>query len=93
MAYPDLVAKMIEAMKKETNKPITVKRIGIDGQYFAQLLAKSCYWINTRSVPFCENPYEVGINHFIIHARIAILEGLSLRKTEKFTLGMRRFIG
>ncbi len=79
MAYPDMVAEIVEAMKKETKKPVTVKhRIGIDG---TNVLPNSLprlvldkyedleYFVKVLS--------QVGVKHFIIHARIAILEGLS----------------
>lgn len=67
MASPDIVAKCIVAMRQETNIPITVKsRIGIDDQDDYAFL---------RS--FIEPQIEAGCRRFIVHARIAILDGLS----------------
>lgn len=79
MAYPELVAEIIQAMKSETRKPITVKhRIGIDG---TNILSNSLPKVIFDKYEDLENFVQVisdaGIKHFIIHARIAILEGLS----------------
>ena len=67
MAAPDLVADCFKAMQKETDIPITVKsRIGIDDQDSYEFL-----------VDFVEPLVAAGCRKFIVHARIAILEGLS----------------
>lgn len=76
MSEVDLVVDIINEMKKETDKPITVKhRIGIDGKgvlkddkrYFGyDFLSEFVYKIN-----------KTGVNKYIIHAREAILKGLS----------------
>jgi len=71
MAHPELVAEMVDAMGRETKKPISVKhRIGIRGEgvAFEKYEDMECF---VRTVS------QAGANHFIIHARIAILEGLS----------------
>ena len=67
MASPALVAECIVAMQKETDIPITVKsRIGIDDQdNYAFLRA------------FIDPVAAAGCRRFIVHARIAILDGLS----------------
>ncbi len=67
MAKPDLVAECFVAMQKETDTPVTVKsRIGIDDHdSYAFLRA------------FIEPLAAAGCGRFIVHARIAILEGLS----------------
>jgi tRNA-dihydrouridine synthase A len=67
MASPDVVAECVVAMRKETDIPITVKsRIGIDHRDdYAFLRA------------FIEPVAAAGCRRFVIHARIAILEGLS----------------
>jgi tRNA-dihydrouridine synthase A len=67
MASPALVAECVVAMQKETDIPITVKsRIGIDDRDdYAFLQA------------FIEPVAAAGCRRFVIHARIAILEGLS----------------
>ncbi len=67
MASPDVVAECVVAMRKETDIPITVKsRIGIDDRDdYAFLRA------------FIEPVAAAGCRRFVIHARTAILEGLS----------------
>ena len=67
MAKPDLVAECFAAMQRETDAPVTVKsRIGInDLDSYEFLLA------------FVEPLVAAGCRKFIVHARIAILEGLS----------------
>ena len=66
MATPDVVARAVEAMTRATQLPITVKhRIGIDNlNTFAHLKR------------FVETAYQAGCQHFIVHARMAILKGL-----------------
>ncbi len=67
MATPELVARSVRAMKKAVNLPVTVKhRIGIDhlNRY-------------TDLRRFVEIVAAAGADRFIVHARIAILEGLS----------------
>lgn len=79
MAYPELVAEMVQAMKKQTKKPITVKhRIGIDG---TNVLPDDLSRVLLDKYEDMEHFVQIlsgaGVNHFITHARIAILEGLS----------------
>ena len=78
MAYPEYVAEIVESMKKATNKEITVKhRIGIDGKkilpddYGRTMLDKYEDMEN-----FVKIVSSVGVNKFIVHARIAVLAGL-----------------
>jgi len=67
MASPKRVAACFAAMQAETDVPITVKsRIGIDDQDSYEFL-----------VAFVEPLVAAGCRKFIVHARIAILEGLS----------------
>ena len=67
MASPDLVAECVVAMRKETDIPVTVKsRIGIDDRDSYDFLKA-----------FIEPVAAAGCQRFIVHARIAILEGLS----------------
>ena len=67
MANPDLVATCFKAMQAETDVPVTVKsRIGIDEQDNEEFLRA-----------FVEPLIDAGCRKFIVHARIAILEGLS----------------
>ena len=67
MARPDIVADCFKAMQAETDIPITVKtRIGIDDKDNYDFLQT-----------FVETLAVAGCRKFVVHARIAILEGLS----------------
>jgi len=67
MARPDTVAECYRAMLQDTDIPITVKtRIGIDDKDSYEFLQK-----------FVESIIAAGCRKFIVHARIAILDGLS----------------
>ena len=79
MAFPKEVANIVKAMKEATGKPISIKhRIGIDGKnilpasFERTLLDKYEDMIN-----FINTTKEIGVNKYIIHARIAILAGLN----------------
>lgn len=67
MAHPALVAECIKAMQDAVDIPVTVKhRIGINGRdSYAQL----CDFVGQVAATGCTS--------FTVHARIAILEGLS----------------
>jgi len=70
MARPDIVAACFKAMQRETDIPITVKsRIGIDDRDDDEFLRV-----------FVEALVDAGCDKFVVHARIAILEGLSPRE-------------
>lgn len=79
MAYPELVAEIVQAIQRETKKPVTIKhRIGIDGtNVLPGSLSKVVFDQYEDLEHFVKILSEAGIKHFIIHARIAILEGLS----------------
>jgi len=67
MATPDVVAECYRAMRDETDIPITVKtRIGIDDKDSYEFLHA-----------FVERLAAEGCSKFLVHARIAILDGLS----------------
>jgi tRNA-dihydrouridine synthase A len=67
MARPELVAECFTAMRKQTDIPITVKtRIGIDDNDSDEFLRT-----------FVETVAAAGCRKFIVHARIAVLDGLS----------------
>jgi len=67
MSRPNTVAECYRAMLQETDIPITVKtRIGIDDKDSYEFLQK-----------FVESIAAAGCSKFIVHARIAILDGLS----------------
>lgn len=73
MAEPDLVCQAILAMKNACNVPVTVKhRIGIDDLDSYELLVK-----------FVEIVAESGCDSFIVHARKAILSGLSPKQNRE----------
>jgi len=67
MAHPELVAECVKQMQDAVHIPVTVKhRIGINGRdSYAQL----CDFVGTIQ--------DAGCTSFTVHARIAILEGLS----------------
>jgi tRNA-dihydrouridine synthase A len=67
MGHPQLVADCVKAMRDAVSIPVTVKhRIGINGRdSYAQL----CEFVDTVQ--------QAGCQSFTVHARIAILEGLS----------------
>lgn len=67
MAHPQLVADCVRQMQDGVDIPVTVKhRIGINGRdSYAQL----CDFVGTVR--------DAGCTSFTVHARIAILEGLS----------------
>ncbi|WP_404369363.1 tRNA dihydrouridine(20/20a) synthase DusA [Marinobacter sp.] len=67
MGHPDLVAEGVKAMIEATDLPVTVKhRIGINGRDSWDELCE-----------FVEKVSEAGCRTFVVHARIAVLEGLS----------------
>jgi tRNA-dihydrouridine synthase A len=67
MATPERVAECLRAMQQEVDVPVTVKtRIGIDDQDSYEFLTR-----------FVDTLQAAGCRRFIVHARIAILEGLS----------------
>jgi tRNA-dihydrouridine synthase A len=67
MATPQVVADCFEAMQVEVDVPVTVKtRIGIDDQDSEEFF-----------LHFVDTVVAAGCKRFIVHARIAILEGLS----------------
>ncbi len=67
MANPLLVASLVEAMKRSVSIPVTVKhRIGINGkETYRDLLY------------FARSVKQAGADRLIVHARIAVLGGLS----------------
>ncbi len=73
MAEPDLVAECIHSMQKAVNIPVTVKhRIGIDDmQSYEEMLH------------FVDTVAATGCTHFVVHARIAILKGLSPKENRE----------
>lgn len=73
MAEPHLVAECIHAMQKVVSIPVTVKhRIGIDDM---QSYEKMLHFVDTVATTGCQ--------HFIVHARIALLQGLSPKENRE----------
>jgi tRNA-dihydrouridine synthase A len=69
MAQPELVARGVAAMRQATSLPVTVKhRIGIDDRDRYEDMAH-----------FVETVAAAGCDRFIVHARKAVLQGLSPR--------------
>ncbi|MEE3936656.1 tRNA dihydrouridine(20/20a) synthase DusA [Pseudomonas viridiflava] len=67
MGHPELVADCVKAMRDAVSIPVTVKhRIGINGRDSYEQLCD-----------FVGKVHEAGCQSFTVHARIAILEGLS----------------
>ena len=67
MARPDVVAACFRSMQAAVDVPVTVKtRIGIDDEDSYEFL---CRFVDTLAAAGCRT--------FIVHARIAVLEGLS----------------
>ena len=67
MGHPQLVADCVKAMRDAVSIPVTVKhRIGINGRDSYEQL---CEFVGTVR--------DAGCTSFTVHARIAILEGLS----------------
>jgi len=67
MQEPELVGDCLQAMREAVNIPVTIKhRIGVDGQNPREEL-----------LPFVEYLARRGTDTFIIHARKAILKGLT----------------
>lgn len=73
MADPDLVAAGVRAMRRNCRIPVTVKhRIGIDNHESWEDL-----------VDFVTRVADAGCRTFIVHARIAILAGLSPKENRE----------
>ena len=73
MATPDLVANAVNAMASAVNIPVTVKhRIAINDQEEWDSLFR-----------FVEVVSTAGCRHFIVHARKALLDGLSAKENRE----------
>lgn len=67
MGRPEIVAEAVQAMRQATSLPVTVKhRIGIDDRDRYEDMAH-----------FVEMVASAGCDRFIVHARKAVLQGLS----------------
>jgi len=73
MKEPSLVAECVSAIKRQVDLPVTIKcRIGVDDQDSEVQL---CRFINEVAT--------AGCSLFVIHARVAILKGLSPRENRE----------
>jgi tRNA-dihydrouridine synthase A len=73
MAEPELVAACVAAMGRAASLPVTVKhRIGIDGGEDYAFMRR-----------FVETVADAGCGTFIVHARSAILKGLSPKQNRE----------
>ncbi|MBB2497070.1 tRNA dihydrouridine(20/20a) synthase DusA [Aquipseudomonas ullengensis] len=73
MGHPQLVADCVKAMQDAVATPVTVKhRIGINGR---DSYAELCDFVGTVR--------DAGCTSFTVHARIAILEGLSPKENRE----------
>ncbi len=73
MAHPTLVADCVKAMRDAVSIPVTVKhRIGIDGRDSYEQLCD-----------FIGQVRDAGCRSFTVHARIAILSGLSPKENRE----------
>lgn len=85
MAYPELVRDMLFTIKEYTDKPVTVKhRIGIDGKNILPSDFKRTLFDTYEDMHhFVSVIREAKPERYTIHARIAILEGLSPKENRE----------
>lgn len=77
MSDSELVADIVQAMRKVTKKTISIKhRIGIDGRKIIKG-KKKIFDSYDDLKQFISTLAGVGVEHFTVHARIAILAGLN----------------
>jgi tRNA-dihydrouridine synthase A len=73
MREPDLVADCLSAIREAVSVPVTVKhRLGVDDDD-----------PRTRLFSFVETQARAGTTHFIVHARMAWLKGLSPKENRE----------
>ncbi|MDA0360336.1 MAG: tRNA dihydrouridine(20/20a) synthase DusA [Proteobacteria bacterium] len=73
MLEPKLVADCVDAMRNATNIPVTVKhRLGVDESDSYDFVSR-----------FVGTIRDAGCKTFIVHARIAVLKGLSPKKNRE----------
>ena len=85
MAFPELVLEIIEAIKKATKKPVTIKhRIGIDGKNILPDTVKRTLLDKYEDmVNFINIIEKSDLARYIIHARIAVLAGLDPKQNRE----------
>ncbi|GFZ30668.1 tRNA-dihydrouridine(20/20a) synthase [Clostridium zeae] len=85
MAYPELIAEMISSMKSATKKPVTVKhRIGISSsKVISSFMPYGSFNDFNHLSDFMSIINKAAPDRNILHARIAILEGLSPKENRE----------
>ena len=85
MAFPELVLEIIEAIKKATKKPVTIKhRIGIDGKnILPDTIKRTLLDKYEDMVNFINIIEKSDLARYIIHARIAVLAGLDPKQNRE----------
>lgn len=85
MAYPELVRDIVKETRRNTNKPITVKhRIGIDGKgILPDSFERTLLDKYEDLKDFVDIVGQSKADRFIVHARIAILAGLSPKENRE----------
>ena len=85
MAFPKLSMEILKAMKSATSKPVTIKhRIGIDGKnILPKEMKKTLYDKYEDMTEFINTVEKARPDRYIIHARIAVLEGLDPKQNRE----------
>ena len=85
MAFPELVLEIIEAIKKATKKPVTIKhRIGIDGKNILPDTVKRTLLDKYEDmINFINIIEKSDLARYTIHARIAVLAGLDPKQNRE----------
>ena len=88
MAFPELVLEIIEAIKKATKKPVTIKhRIGIDGKNILPDTVKRTLLDKYEDmINFINIIEKADLARYTIHARIAVLAGLDPKQNREIPL-------
>lgn len=85
MAFPELVLEIIEAIKRASKKPVTIKhRIGIDGKNILPSSVKRTLLDKYEDmVNFINIIEKSDLARYTIHARIAVLAGLDPKQNRE----------
>ena len=88
MAFPELVLEIIEAIKKATKKPVTIKhRIVIDGKNILPDTVKRTLLDKYEDmINFINIIEKADLARYTIHARIAVLAGLDPKQNREIPL-------
>ena len=85
MAFPELVLEIIEAIKRASKKPVTIKhRIGIDGKNILPSSVKRTLLDKYEDmINFINIIEKADLTRYTIHARIAVLAGLDPKQNRE----------